>query len=439
MSREKNEQSAFPGDPVLDQLVANTLGDLLAELDRSVQADYTPPSSKSGAQAAIGAIRGILAINGIGQHSNSGRSTAPEMLEILSPLAAKEVDLPYKTGDKFREFVDDLELLALFEQGGIDGLNRKLDNSLKVLQEAKLTTAELEKVIGEVNNILCRAIYLFPHLVSGVEVKVGESAAANGESLRRKYYEPNRFYYEGLIEKLAERGDVSPSTLIIPLPYGFTTGTHGSGERAAMGASRMDIFFSFASRRDSPASPTPCLKVTIEPPLIVARETTFLTDEIESVRLTGHSPYTPYFDDRHRDGPLITRGNHVTCYLTFRDFANYGTGRYLAGETKPIVLEPYKNTRNLWQVDYRVDRDMLRLGYFAIYDESAEKMVLYQVRNFPVQRGSEDKIAEIVADVLAREAKPDDQAVTRSSFYDRFVGDNAIRHLAQIPVVSRNF
>lgn len=422
---EKREIINQPENSIVDALVANTIDDLgltFTRLNSSGIGDDT--------NAVMGAFKAIDQISNIGLALGSGKTTFKQMHGILSPLTSSKTKLPHGSKDRFHQFVDDLEILSIFEEEGIEGINQRLDTILSQLQKGKLPLKEQQQSMIEANQFLYRAIYLFPHLVSSIEVKLDESATDNTDEINREYRDARRYQFEESVTERIAINDEDPNTLVIPLPYGFSTGTHGSGSRSAAAQSRREVYFSIARKKGAQKEYSPVLKATIRLPILSSHETTFLTKEVKSVRLSHRQDFTPYFDDYHKDGPLIDRGDHLTYYLRFREFSNYQSGQLVEGEQKPIILEPFKNINNLWDDKYRQEGHLLNKGLLVVWQDRPENMTMYEIKNYQFSQSDNDK--KQIA--LMYEAIISGKTSSR-----KFSGDEIITHLSQIPVSPRRF
>lgn len=87
--------------------------------------------------------------------------TARDILGFLPSQSASDyVDRPLK---KLRY---ELGIVELLEKGGIEEVNRYLDELLRKSQSTKS-----REQASEINNLLLSAIHLFPHLVAGISIK----------------------------------------------------------------------------------------------------------------------------------------------------------------------------------------------------------------------------------------------------------------------------
>lgn len=224
---------------------------------------------------------------------------------------------------------------------------------------------------------------------------------------------------------------------MFPLPYGFTTGTHGSGERAAMASSRENVYISFRNPRDD-SGIIPVLGLGIKAPLLTPGSTVFTLDEVESIAFTDKNEFTPYVDDRDGKYVLTEKGNSITYYLRFRDFSNYRGSRerenlreindkeweVIGGLNEPGAYS------NLWNEDYETHK---LDGFVVLWSEKPEEMTLYELKgvNLP-KRDPHEANAVLAAQILRRDAKI-------LPHVKEYKGDEVIKRLVEVPVEERRF
>lgn len=289
---------------------------------------------------------------------DGARVTAADLRTTLEPFTKQDVG--GFRGDQFKIFFSDLEYISLLEKGGLDGVNQRL-NDLFVLLKTDLPSGEKEEVKHKLNHLLGRAVYLFPHLAGSVKVQLKPGVEQNTEKFERKYglgYYHNRFDTLKEVYK-AETGQPFSDTLVVPLPYGFSTGTHGSGQRNAAAASSLTVFFSSVSQLGKREIKEPSLAVSIERPLMSDSSTHFTLGEVEAIRFSENDKFTPYVSGNYGKYKLVERGNALTHYLTFRQFANYSNLRKREGfnvtdeeweKCQKYLVEP-EGFSNLWNYD----------------------------------------------------------------------------------------
>lgn len=288
----------------------------------------------------------------------------------------------------------DLEYLSIYERHGLNGLNEYLNSLIGELSPAK-EFKENALVAANIDDLLRRAIYLFPHVARGVKVKVkrdfnDETDQAPGFSRL------DRRDFTALREQLEEKGRDPYEEMLFPLPTFFTTGTHGSGERAAMMRSNDAVNFDVISQRKGSI---PLVNLAIKRPIITLHYAEFALDEIESVRFSEEGEFVPYVDSgSYGSYRLIVRGNPVSHYLNFRGFMtrlSQELGKSVS-ETQWNILkktgapelygELWASRSNL----FGVTAD----GYLVEFDEKEDGNVLHRLTNFRCGNGYYDKILE---------------------------------------------
>ncbi len=322
----------------------------------------------------------------------------------------------------------------------LDKVNKRLGIILSEFKRVNLLLDVKKTLIEEANSLLYEAIYNYPHLAHSIEVKLGKRAYENSKRIEDQYDESHRLWYKYLVDNRISQRETDPYSLVTPLPYGFTTGTHGSGERAAMDASRREIYFELTNKRGTYQSTEPSLWVTVRTPLIMTHETMFLPEEIEQVSLSGRDDLSPYLG---RDWDKVeSRGNYITNYLNFRGFENRGVGQYTKRDPQPIILVPL-NDHGLWTYDWQ--KSKLVKGFFvSYYRDNPQKKIMYEVTNQPLSSPySESDIGTMVSKVLLRASQPNKRLLfifnKQSAEFGTYSDNKILERLAQIPVAERRF
>lgn len=366
-----------------------------------------------------------------------------ELAERLGRFARGGIG--YQTRYPYRRLMDLLPLLSVLEDGGLDGVNRYLAEYLNVLR-SDLTRDALEEALGAVNGILFGAIQLFPHLATGIKVRLSDKVRSADEIRQLLEYDSKRGSHEAMLQLYPqETGREHDGTFILPLPFAFTTGTHGSGERAAYASSRAEIFLSSTpGRRGDGSHLFPVLNLVIRRPLLTFDYTKFLLDEVESVEFIAGGSYSPYYSQGFRDHEpkpeaLIERGSHLEHYLSYRGFVFCLLKRESFEECTDDEWSRCWNLRipslqniadRLWERDYR--RRHLTHGFLAVKGDAS--YTLYEVTD--VSLDNDDSFigaAMIYLRILRRE-----KAFRRDKVrvYGR---DRIIAKLLKIPVAERQF
>ena len=335
----------------------------------------------------------------------------PEVERLVSPLA------------------DMLTQITLLESGGLDEINRAIAYDFGQLQKLSPVTlkggtretrlaesAGNQALCDNLNSRLCSAIYLFPHLAQGVLVKVtGDwEEGRNRDALDTTH----RRNYTSLVNGMKSSGR-GTSVLCLPLPYYFTTGAHGTGERAAMGASNETVI-SQMSYSDEDHGHVPGIDLMLEKPVIVTRHTVFGVDEVQSISLAPCEEYTPFVRTFTRTDELEERANPLTQYLIFRDFERYPVeGITVVAPQYMTNLFPYKKGRTVPLC-------------FLVKQEPG--MTLYEMSEFQVWSDSPEKI---VGELYYKAVKLVEGSP--GSTVKKYTGSDIFRRLMQIPVQERRF
>ena len=415
------------------QPTANLVNATLADINGYLNNEAATQRGLSPAQAALLGVLPQATYDGM-------RTTAEDVRATLDPFI--EQNIGYEKDDQFKQFVGDLEYVELLEQGGLDAVNVRVNELLEAVK-ADVSREQKADAMDRLNRLLYRAIYVFPHLATGLQVTLTPGTEGKSEEIWETYgydYGSQRRKYEQLRDRYQEKYGASfPDRLTVPLPYGFTTGTHGSGERAAMGASREEIAFNFISGYSQRNPETQALGVEVGAPLIASRLTYFTMDEIEDVGFVSGQEFTPLIS---HSGELIDRANPVSHYLIFRDFGVYAAFR--KRESLPeLTDEEWKQCQtrllsapfhtNLWQEDMRfLRRGLLKKGFMALSADNADDITLYEYTNYAMP--SEDQY-ESEAILLTRMMRGGDESL----FVQTYQGMDIITRLMALPVAERRF
>lgn len=366
------------------------------------------------------------------------------IMEKLRPFADKHVG--FMIDARFKQLYSLLPLLSIFEEGGLEAVNSRLDMLFKEYKKegGKLSEAGMNEKIAELNDILFNAIYLFPHIARSIEVKLAEDKIISSDKFWDDHgydYGKDRRLYDVLRKKKPEMSKI----LAMPLPYGFSTGTHGSGQRAARGASREDICFTYIHPRNNWGIRIPAIALAIPRPLLFIDHVYFNLEEVESVKFSKNSDLTPFCDHTHDDGLLmIPKANYVFHYLLFRGFSNYVNFRKRADFKNDISNADWEfMCSNLYEADYNsglweekygmFGRNGLILGFIAVKFEHAGDMKLYEFNNIRLlSEDRHDAAGKLFAKILDNDKKT-------LAIVKKYSGNEAIERLFQIPIRERNF
>ncbi|MDO8621980.1 MAG: hypothetical protein Q7R80_02015 [bacterium] len=352
-----------------------------------------------------------------------------------------------------RDFFDDLATVEIFERGGLDALNAWIAERMAWLQQPGRTRDELEKEGWKLNGVLYRLLYVYP-LATGIVIRLKPGCRERTPEMFARYgqHELHRRALEQFLDRYTEeRGVPFDDTFVIPMPYAFTTGTHGSGERAAMAGSHVSVEFTTMDPRDLHEPSVPALAFTIAMPVLFPDLTHFRLDEIAEFRVTDefdtYTPYEGYLDGQRR---LMRRRAPLHHYLSFRQFSALLSTERLTklrslfpdltqDEERPMrgnLLEPHFHDSVLWSYEYREGtQKFLRHGFLGEVDEREEATTLYEYVNIDVPNVEHDSssVANAVLFIRARRGELGEYA---RAFRGR---DEIIRRLGMLPVSPRRF
>lgn len=313
--------------------------------------------------------------------------------------------------------------------GSLDEINGRINDKLTALRAASLD--EAKKISTSLNDILYNAIRVIPHLVTGIEVKLKPGIDAKVQEYWEKYgidvAGQRRVFQE--FQKNSQ-GD----TIVVPLPYIFTTGTHGSGERNAIAHSKEEILFDFISPRDDWNTQVPVLAVGIKAPFLFQERTPFTLDEVESVRLVKADKYSPYAEVKEFETKLVDRANPVISYLVYRNFNNYrafiSRSSKMTDQEWEFLQTKMINTQSgdLWDADWR--NHTLRSGFIATVD--GDQVTLYEMTKVKLEGKNVWESQAILMTKILREGG-------KAKWLKSYKGDSVIERLAKIPVGKRRF
>jgi hypothetical protein len=221
--------------------------------------------------------------------------------DTLTPFV--EASLDDETRETLAMFSADLDFIHVFQERGIGGLNEVLNRYLQNAKEGR------DDDIKTANQLLYRAIYLFPHVAHGVSIAIDPGVY--------KHYSE----FKGLAEHYQFKHLPPPSEIVLPLPYSFSTGTHGSGERTAIHESVETVKL---KRGSQTLIGKPALQLEIESPGFNRWYMNIPLDVVHAIELTSTGHFIPHVDL----GPHTStseRGNYLRHYLLFRNFARDAT------------------------------------------------------------------------------------------------------------------
>ena len=305
-----------------------------------------------------------------------------------------------------------MHYVELLEQGGLDSANARVTF---LFDEFKQSTdvASRQTFADQLNDLFYRAIYIFPHLAYSIEIKL-DPQFASSDHLSKIW---------GSLGCDINRGSflanaVVDSTANLPLPYGFSTGVHGSGERSAVASSLKSILFGLASTKLH--EPIVQIMLSNESP----RNPTFRLDEIESLKFTTQEKRTPLAEANR---PPRQQPGAVSSYLHFRNFGFEFNDPKLANHSWNFLATKFHD-------------NLRRLGYFAKLtpgSESAQKTL----SDLTLLNSDEIQLLLFNPKDLPSEYNNDELSafIQNNQPLQTFTGLEIIDELAGIPVEARSF
>ena len=322
--------------------------------------------------------------------------------------------------DNLLRFAKDLDYLSIYEANGIGGLNQRLLYLMVELK--KLPEKELFiNLVNEFNDLLYRAIYLFPHEIKSVEIGVKPGYQEINQDLE------GRNTYTILQELYEESGRApSPQELVLPLPYFFGTGTHGSDEGRAASQSYESVALEHVLIHDKD---TAVVSVNLEESKFDICKTDFTLDEIDSIKFSAKSDFTPLVRIGRRVS-LTERNDYLIHYLLFRGFRKLSV-EVKTNEQELEVLQRLLGVslpNSLWNFGFGpFGSKFLTQGFFIEQGKQGEENVLYEVNDTRIREI--DPLIETVSLFL----KFMRQQRKMSKNMRSFQGANIISRLAAIP------
>ncbi|HUD19739.1 MAG TPA: hypothetical protein VMR81_04820 [Patescibacteria group bacterium] len=229
--------------------------------------------------------------------------------------------------------VKDVKYLTVIEREGVGGLNRRLDDLLHTFQ-ANRSHQENVQAVDAMNDLLYRALFLFPHLAKGVEVEL--AGDIDLERPLAHYFTESReqlIYLRQMYED--QYGEVLPSRMIFPLPYESNRIRRRSN-------------FTVMAVGETIAPAIELLIGTVSRGTYVSQ---FLPDEIQSIRFTANDDFVPEVNGSTRGRELESRGNAIRNYIGFRNFVSTDEtkGKQVSDNTTMYVPDAAEiNPMGLW-------------------------------------------------------------------------------------------
>jgi hypothetical protein len=308
-------------------------------------------------KAAVAEARGQLAV----APGKSEQDYALGISRLLVPFLhsdewSDEIQSRTQLHTDLARLYKDLDYLSMAQKGGLALLNQRLQGLLERLQTASAESSRSAAL--ELNDMLTRAIYLFPHLARSVAVEFKPNSESAQFFLERTAGQDvvRRASFLDWLMRNRTRVD-EPNLALFPLPYVFEAGGQGAQtdreRRLAATASWPEVVFlphRTITRRDLAGADlsgdSERLRVSLPPVLRLltgykasqrsldhALYSLFLTTEIKGISFSDRSMFLPW----QMEGPALAAGekpNFVYHYLIFRDFGDIGCNRELARRAK---------------------------------------------------------------------------------------------------------
>lgn len=357
------------------------------------------------------------------------RSFQPQDLRgIQSPLMHSTIEnVRALSGPLFR----DLQFLEMVGEGNLNAVNEFMDDQLWAIMMTRKKPQQ-EEAQRELNALLMKAIRLFPTLAKSVEIVLSPLICEQLEIFHNQFgYEYDRQKINRLIEAYESyRGEVFPGLLRVPLPYNFSTETHGSGERACAMNSSRNVFFTNIQRRSGGSVPALAVKVA---PMI----SHLSLGEVDTIRLSSASQFTPCIKDFENPPNLCECPSAIHHYLDFRGFRQRGPNCII--DRKPPDLQETEwcrcidelnvsSSTTLWNVDYADDGSkILQHGFIAGITTAPEECALIEFSNVPL---STTDPAHLYVQVMMR-GNPGNWPIVK--------GEQIISRLSTVPLGKRCF
>jgi hypothetical protein len=332
------------GDPRA-ALLRNTARILKDECDLAIELELVQDAPGGGSAHLLRHLRETLAAL-----SGSAGGSTRETLESLRPLTSAALDDDSGVAtllQDVRRFARDLVHLAILDAEGLDGVNDRLRTLLAQLRARHADAGQISVAAGELNDLLRRAIYLFPDYASCVTLTIRPDDASAAERIERYVGRSTANRDELRTLWRAAGGPCNGDCMLIrlPLPYVFSPLTSG-GERQARRESwddvsflpswqvtRMDVRGATHERRaqfTTDLPPLVLIRTAFDGDLGLGRFAIFTVQEVDSIMFTKEDACLPARAAKFRSGAPEPRLDAVTHYLVFRDFGDIGQNPRLA-------------------------------------------------------------------------------------------------------------
>ena len=448
------------GDPIAN-LVANTLRLLANEAERILELDE---ECTGETRVRVERVRARL-----DEWADATSIASPGVLrERLTPLLTSG-DAPEGAGatQLWRDLVRlhrDLSYLARIATGGLAAINELTGGLLAKLNEPGLGSSESVNVTAQLNDLLRRAIYLFPHLATEVTLLV-EPAEPEFMSRVGVYVGKHRAHREELSQLWQASGAPREDdhwVMRLPLPYAFSAESPAA-RRDAQRESWEDLVFlprrwirrhdvvgtiKKTSQMQAEQPPLTLVRTALDLELLQSHEAMLLAREVRGISFGTRPDLLRAFNTRSEDRQAHTRPDGLTHYLRFRDFGDIGRNKQFAqvlgvpALAERSLFEPGYSSDLLDAGDDEISRQWLErgFGYLALLGHGNPEPTLLRFQNVEIEYDEQSvKTAKHSPLQVALYRAALDEGDALRAHATEFRGAAIVRELMQVPVAPRRF
>lgn len=352
------------------------------------------------------------------------------------------------------QFINQLKVLSLFEEGGLMRVNQEISTLLSQFQSHLIYSDvnQIKNVSDKLNLILRSAIYLFPHIVNAVEVLVRANSSLE-EWLEKNLGDANRNLYSIFCSLLNTKCSYNEVALYFPFPY--TNLVPGLSHRLPSCVDRESIVFgSFYSKVDLDRW-FRAICLSFSPDQSLGRRSIFLAREVEGIYLKWVDEFSPYcvFDKKIGRYSIVKRPDPIEYYLSFRGFQKF---RYLpfSGmnlyESERKFMDLYlipDNISGLFKLTSEGSLKIINSLFLARLDKSRRNFILYEIprenvklplredrSDLDINTNKELQALGLCSLIEASNSGIRCKGKSNSLHYLRYEGREIFERLAQIPV-----
>lgn len=381
----------------------------------------------------------------------------PTLQSTFLPYQGTSVFQANQAENRFNNFIADLELIKLTANNNLETINQRLTELLTALQTPDRDPETILYIQRELNHILNRAIYTFPHLTTGVEVEFDAAELIQKlENHYKKLFSHSQHGTHQLIEYLnlfkKAHGDY-PSNLTLPLPYGFIPAHQSYPPSCDQHNISASTIYPFSHKTSQIPGIALNLKHLWSPP---SNELSHIpVQDIKNLKFSTKTGFSPRLDPHLKDDKihkatpaehLSAKPHHISHYLTFKLFVspkNYSPHSFVtfSEEIDSPTLELYKqyflessNNRDLWQQE----DNQLKRGFLA-YDSCMlfpQDTALYELTNLTLPSNCYPQNPNITTIRLYRHLLKENPVVLEKTKV--YQGNEIIRRLMEIPSPDRH-